>query len=125
MKILVLEDDPQRHKVFKRNLIGSEYKIVETAEDCIACLKESSWSVLFLDHDLGGKQMVESGPGTGYEVAEWISKNPDQGPNEIVLHTFNPSGAKNMQRVLGDVPWLPGCWSGIRVKDGKLFIDLR
>jgi len=30
---------------------------------------------LFLDHDLGGKQMVNSRENTGYEVAEWLSKN--------------------------------------------------
>jgi len=35
-------------------------------------------TILFLDHDLGGKQMVASGNNTGYEVAKWLSKKQSE-----------------------------------------------
>jgi CheY-like chemotaxis protein len=113
MNVLVLEDDAGRQKIFARNLIGTDFLIVETAADAIQALEAHSWDYLFLDHDLGGEQMVESGPGTGYEVAEWLVNNPAKQPPNIIIHSFNPSGAENMKRALPSAIVAPGCWSSI------------
>jgi CheY-like chemotaxis protein len=115
MDILILEDDHERQKIFRSNLIGTNAVIVETAAGAIQELSSSNWDYLFLDHDLGGQQMVESGPGTGYEVAEWLAENPDKQPPNIIIHSFNPSGAENMQRVLPNAIKAPGCWSNISI----------
>ena len=113
MNILILEDDRSRQQIFARNLIGTNPVIVATASDAIQKLSEHDWDYLFLDHDLGGQQIVESGPGTGYEVAEWLAENPDCQPPHIIIHSFNPSGAENMKRALPNATVAPGCWTDI------------
>ena len=113
MNVLILEDNHARQQTFMRNLVGTNAVIVETATAAIQKLLEHPWDYLFLDHDLGGAQMVASGPGTGYEVAEWLAVNPKYQPPNIVIHSFNPVGAANMKRVLVDAAVAPGCWNCI------------
>jgi len=115
MNILILEDDPARQRIFTRKLIGTNVVIVETATAAIQNLTEHAWDYLFLDHDLGGMQMVASGPGTGYEVAQWLAANPKRQPPNIVIHSFNPAGAANMKRALPQAVVSPGCWNDISI----------
>ena len=114
--ILVLEDDHSRVAVFQKNLIGTNTVFVETVEDAIANLESNAWDYLFLDHDLGGEQMVESGEGTGYAVAEWLVENPDRKPVNIVIHSYNPVGAQNIKKALPEAVVAPGCWSSLRIR---------
>jgi len=116
MNVLVLEDDARRHLAFTRKLIGTNLQIVETAAEAIGLLEERDWDYLFLDHDLGGQQMVESGPGTGYEVAVWLEEHEDRQPPNIVIHSFNPDGAKKMHDALPKAIVAPGCWNTIEIK---------
>ena len=108
--ILILEDDPDRVKKFKRKFIGNVIEIVDTPADAIFLLEHKEWDVLFLDHDLGGEVYVPSGPGTGYEVAEWLSKNPDRMPERVILHSYNDIGRANMKRVLPEAIMMAGVW---------------
>ncbi len=118
MKILILEDDPERHKAFRKWLLRDAVTIVETTSACIQKLTDESWDILFLDHDLGGETMVPSDAGTGYEVAQWLTHNPDHLPfTQIILHSYNPVGRENMYQVLmnkfGNPSYVlqaPGCW---------------
>jgi len=73
-----------RLDAFKRNLIGHIVCCVTTAKETIEKLSSEKWDYVFLDHDLGGQTYVPSGPGTGYEVAQWISNNPDQKPEKVI-----------------------------------------
>lgn len=112
LRILILDDDELRHAAFSKQLIGNVVVHVATAGEAIANLENNAlYDVIFLDHDLGGSQMVESGPGTGYEVAQWLEAHPDKQPRTIILHTFNPVGAKNMRACLPGAQWLPGIWA--------------
>lgn len=75
-----------RLDAFKRNLIGHIVCCVTTAKETIEKLSSEKWDYVFLDHDLGGQTYVPSGSGTGYEVAQWISNNPDQKPEKVIIH---------------------------------------
>jgi hypothetical protein len=113
MKILILDDDLARHKSFARKFIGHSLTHTETVEDCIEQLKYGNWDGVFLDHDLGGLQMVESGGNepTGYDVAVWMNENPDAwNAREVYIHSFNPEGAARMQRLIPESYLTPGCW---------------
>jgi len=114
MRVLILEDSPERTVKFKQLLIGHVWEIVATAQEAIQRLAQESWDLLSLDHDLGGEEMVASGPGTGWEVAKWLSEHPDRVPTRIILHSFNAPGRKNMADTLAgyNVEEAPGWWTG-------------
>jgi len=109
--VLVLDDEEVRLKAFRRKLIGNIVLTVKTADECIKALENSTWDYVFLDHDLGGNILVESGRGTGYEVAEWLSNHPEKKPKDIIIHSFNAAGAKNMLSLLPEAKYIPGIWT--------------
>lgn len=110
MKILILEDDPSRTELFKRHLIGHDVYVVITATEAIRLLETEAWDALFLDHDLGGRAYVPSGPGTGYEVACWLEPRLDRRPPRILTHSFNDPGRKMICAALPEAVECPGCW---------------
>lgn len=112
LRILILDDSAERHQAFAMRLIGNVVEHVETAREAIYQLdRHGPWDVVFLDHDLAGTELVASGPGTGYEVAQWIAEHEDKRPKCVILHTYNPVGAKNMKALLPDASWMPGIWA--------------
>ena len=110
MRILILDDNENRHKEFNKRLIGHVVKNVYTVEETIKYLEEEKWDFVFLDHDLGGKINEPSGPSTGYEVARWLQNNPNRQPDQIVIHSYNPTGARNMKSLLPNALIFPGAW---------------
>lgn len=110
MKILILEDDDNRRKSFMRNLIGHDVTIVDRSKAAIERLEAGEWDALYLDHDLGGEVMVESGENTGYEVAKWLEMHKERQPKHMILHTFNPIGMENMQNALPNAIKCLGAW---------------
>lgn len=101
LNILILDDDKRRHRRFSTNFGTENLTHVFTSHDAIRCLESHMYDYVFLDHDLSGKIMEESGPGTGYEVAEWISNNPERQPHKmIIIHSLNNIGASKMTTVL-------------------------
>lgn len=110
MRYLILEDSSERIKKFKSKLIGHEVMFTDVPKIAISLLKTSKWDFLCLDHDLDGKEMVDSGDGTGYEVAKFLYLNPEFKPDNIILHSYNPIGRKNMLNLLPEAIEAPGCW---------------
>ena len=109
MKILILDDNEFRHKAFKKkfNLPQDKLTHTYTTEECIKVLTDTTikdkFDLIYLDHDLGGEEMVLSDQGTGYEVAEFIAYDMDQAKLPtigIVVHSLNPIGRKNMLVIL-------------------------
>lgn len=114
MRILILDDDESRLRQFRQILSGNEVTCVKTAKETIEKLSENeTYDVIFLDHDLGGKVYAPSGEETGYEVAEWISENPNREPKQIIIHSFNNVGARNMKNLLPNAVLAPGAWTKI------------
>lgn len=115
--VLVLEDDPERIKQFKKRLIGNTFQIVSDADAAILALTYNKWDVLFLDHDLGGETYVpSSNANTGYQVAKFLHDNPKYKPSEaIIIHSLNPGGAENMQAVLPEAYRIPFAWTKINI----------
>jgi len=112
MRGLVLDNETARLKTFTRALIGHSVTCVMTAEQAIKKLSEEKWDIIFLDHDLdpNGAVFQPSGPGTGWEVAKWLSDNPDRKPGIIVLHSLYDQGRKNMMGLLPEAMDVPGAW---------------
>jgi CheY-like chemotaxis protein len=105
MKILILEDDPNRIKTFKAKL-GIQHKLtcIDTAEAAIEYLRMEEFDVVFLDHDLGGEQMVDTADeNTGSEVVRWLTQT-EKGNRHVyvtfVIHSLNTPAAESMENTL-------------------------
>ena len=108
MNILILEDDPERWKVFRRTLsLRNNVEIVDTVEKAKDAVIASGiafnpFDLIFIDHDLGGEVYVDSeNENTGYQFAKWLAENEFDA--KYVTHSLNPIGARNICAVL------PGC----------------
>ena len=121
MKILILEDDPTRHREFRQNLLNAtEVRIVETVPAAIFELKKQKWDTLFLDHDLGGESFVDSNKKpTGYDVAKWLEENPEYKPSNIIIHSLNFVGAARMKAALPDAILAPWAWMNIKLEQNN------
>lgn len=109
MRILILDDSDSRLRIFREKLQGAAVTCTKYAKKCINFLNyDGPWNFVFLDHDLNGEIYVPSGPGTGYEVAEWLNKNPEKKPKNIIIHTCNEHAGPLMVKLLPEALWLPG-----------------
>ena len=111
MKILVLDDDPDRHHTFKQILSGHQVTHVTSVDKCVAALKDHRFDLVFLDHDLAdfsNENYVVGMYGyqelTGTDVARFMANDLPiaQRPHEVIVHSWNPDGAKRMVSTLQD-----------------------
>lgn len=106
-KIFILEDNSERCKLFRKELEGCSLTIIDNAKDAIECLKKGlEYDVLFLDHDLGDRVYVEvTEENTGSTVATFLSDKKVKG--KIIIHSYNPVGAKHMLDLLPKAIYIP------------------
>ena len=117
MRIFVLDDSEERLRTFRSVLIGHTVITAKTVSEAISALdKDGPFEYIFLDHDLGDQIMVPSGPGTGYEVAQWLERHPEKQALHIILHSFNPDGRKAMASILPTAQESPGAWLYLKNK---------
>jgi hypothetical protein len=107
VKVFILEDDPFRHVKFEKELLDYDLTIRTEVDSAVKCLLESDpFNAYFFDHDLGGKQMVESTDyDTGYQVVQQLlAAKPDYFKTQAVcvVHSLNPAGAENIASLLPD-----------------------
>jgi CheY-like chemotaxis protein len=119
IKILVLDDDLNRLKIFrerleKQGVLNANY--VETADEAIEYLMiNPDYDYIFLDHDLGGTQMVWSETNCGMNVVDYMIANgyPNMKVN-VGVHSYNGPRGQEMTARLKDagyiVQYIPGVW---------------
>lgn len=101
MKILFLDDSPDRHRQFFEDWDGHDITPVFTAAEAVTALKQHTFDLVFLDHDLGefdtgGYCAVPAG--NGLDVARFIAAMPEEKRQfRVVVHSWNPVGAKHMR----------------------------
>lgn len=104
MRILFLDDEKVRRDKFRDKYLGTGCIIdfATNAKEAIDFLKNHQYDFVSLDHDLGGKSMVESNEESGYAVAEFIAYQipEEHRPKKVVIHSFNPVGAQRMYLLL-------------------------
>lgn len=109
-KIFILEDNPERNKIFKRDLsVNNDIVIATTVKEARRLFtKNSNYDILMLDHDLGGRQYVSSQEEeTGYQFIRWLAENYDIRDYYVVVHSLNPSGATNMMKYVAHGERIP------------------
>lgn len=110
MKVLILEDDAQRMTHFLRKLIGHTVDFTADALAAIDYLEKNVYDIIYLDHDLGGKQMEWDENNCGTNVAEYIRDNPLPETTKVIIHSFNVPAAQRMLRLIPGSIHIPGIW---------------
>jgi CheY-like chemotaxis protein len=101
MRILILDDDKDRHDGFAELYANDERVHVYTAEHAAQALDSQDFDAVYLDHDLNGTAYAPSSTESGYAAAVHITHMaPERRPKKVFVHSWNPPGAYNMVRVL-------------------------
>ena len=108
MRIFILEDSPERMVKFRRELVGHIIDHAETVEQGTSLVVNNTYDLLFLDHDLGGEEMVDSfAANTGYRLAEFIASFTPNKNTPCVVHSCNAAGAANIIGILPEAVPIP------------------
>lgn len=104
MNILFLDDNDERikgaNKAYNGTNSGNILFTTKTAQGAIDAMKNNSFDLVHLDHDLGGEVYVDSSrEDCGMEVVRWIiQNNPDI--KVISIHSWNePASLEMMLRL--------------------------
>lgn len=109
MKILILEDDPQRHNFFNAHFGRyNELYITTSVEEAIEIFQRNKpFDVIFLDHDLDGRVYVPSNElNTGFQFAKYLSDQKICG-TYVYCHSGSPDGRRAIQEVLPQTVLIP------------------
>ena len=100
LRILIVEDDPERCEWFQQQFIGCSVDFTCSVAEAIEWLKTRKYDNIFLDHDLKHEHYfdwdIRNDAETGYAVVRWITENTAQREAKFVVHSLNPSGGKRM-----------------------------
>lgn len=113
MRILILEDDVEDRVPYFRYWLTQKADVTlvfaETADQAIHALQcgelenRLAFDLIFLDHDLGGEQMVSTeGKNTGSEVVRWMVSNLHH-YCPVIVHSLNYGAAVEMKQKLEDM----------------------
>lgn len=105
MKVLVVEDNLERIKLFKKCIaLGADVAI--TVKQSINLIGRNNYNCIFLDYDLG---IGESGG----DVVNYIVDNKLQKKAQFIIHSMNGIGARSMMMKLKNygykAVWKPFC----------------
>lgn len=97
MKIFVLEDSLERIELFRIALSDHQVTYCDDVKMSKYLLLKDKFDIIFFDHDLGGKQYVDSKEeNTGYQLAKFC-KEKNIHFDQICIHSHNPQGSINIE----------------------------
>jgi CheY-like chemotaxis protein len=109
-RVFVLDDNPARHVVFKRNNAQNDLTLVDTYDKAVRALSEGKrFDIWFLDHDLNDHEARSVRAGmygdvhlTGEDLVSFIRTSLDRSrlPDLAVIHSVNELGAHRMAQGL-------------------------
>lgn len=111
LKVFILEDDPRRMTYFRETYGDDQVIWIEEAQEAMDYLKDNYESLdrIYLDHDLGGEQYVDSSVfNTGYTVAKFMSEELNVTSfSNVTIHSMNHEAAKKMEKLLSGSKRIP------------------
>ena len=104
-RILILDDDKVRHDAFDNIYDDCLVEHAYTYSEFVNKLNSGKWDLIHLDHDLGDHTSGDVWIDGWGSTREYNGKNAvdrvceldnSKRPDEIIVHSINPSGAKTM-----------------------------
>jgi len=104
-RVLILDDEPQRHDAFTLMLPDAVLVRAYTAGQAITSLASNpAFDIAFLDYDLtrSSELIGVADPGNGLEVANYIASElaPELVPHHLWIHSWNDEGRVKMAKIL-------------------------
>lgn len=117
MKIFILEDNQERIKKFKKELIEFDITITTSYDEAVSLWKPSTFDVVFLDHDLGGRTSSDCHrePNVGCRFAR--EKQKELWCSLVFVHSLNIDGRKEIAAVTNgtEIPFICINWENLRL----------
>lgn len=114
MRILFIDDSPERTKEFKGNAIGHNVTCAADFRQACHALEGEPFDLIYLDHDLLPEHYEKyCAKGTGTELASMIAaQSRKHQKTTVILHSLSHRGRKEMSQILTaariqnkDAPW--------------------
>ncbi len=99
LRVLIVEDQPERQKQLCALFRDHAWIVVHTAERANRLLLAYPFDLVCLDYDLAG-------PGKGDAVARTIRDLEPPKPR-VLIHSMSAPGAERIRTVLPDAQWVP------------------
>ena len=99
LKILIVEDTPERQEILKRLCKDHAWVLVQTARRAISLLNAYGFDLIWLDYDLAGKEKGEA-------VAAVIRSGANRRA-KVVVHSMNSPGARRILELLPEADLIP------------------
>ena len=100
-RVLFLDDRSKRiHSAFDKYSGLCDLTIVATVAECLRFLSSQDFNVVYLDHDLGGEEFVDSSSQKcGMEVVRYIENcwPPEKEKPLFIIHSSNIFAAITME----------------------------
>src|SRR5688572_19589293 len=106
MNILLLDDSSHRIAYFQNALKGHKLTVCRHARAATRALKDASFDIIFLDHDLRNEVVDPDDENSGSEVARYIADHEIECAC-IILHTENCVGRESMEAILSTSESIP------------------
>lgn len=131
VRIMFLDDNPERHKTMRKNCIGFAVSAAWNADEAIELLSKEEFDLIMLDHDLDAtkENMIVEGEKDGRYVASKMIESDRHKTTPVILHSLNENGRDMMESILTNngfenVHQLPFAWMMIeKDKDGGILFD--
>jgi CheY-like chemotaxis protein len=99
LKILIIEDTPERQQILTNLYKDHAWILVHTAVRAKRLLDVFDFDLISMDYNLAGEA-------DGDEVAAFI-KNSRNADASVIVHSMNPSGAKRIEEILPNAMSIP------------------
>lgn len=117
MRVLILDDDNERHEAFASYFKGHDVTHAIRFSDFCVKLKGEKFDLIHLDHDLADFCPENKDHDGMYGVREWTGADAawmiacdlpeSKWPDRVVIHSWNPDGAQRMRQILQDRTSIP------------------
>lgn len=105
MKILILDDEPERHEGFKKIFAAGNHELFHAynSEQFKAMFEaHAPFELICFDHDLGQTIDTQDGPMeiTGRHCALYVVEAPKElHPKTVLIHSWNDGGVASIRNV--------------------------
>jgi CheY-like chemotaxis protein len=113
MRVLIVEDTPERQDVLKQLYKEHAWVMVHTARRALTLMEAYRFDVISLDYDIADEL-------TGADIADRVPELQPQA--RVIVHSMNPQGRSKIQEILPHAVILP---VASMIKSNQRFKQLR